>query len=964
LLYSGPSDGYSLADYLRSKGCEDLFEVDILANPPQNVLHQNLYDGLCTAASEGGLKAVMGGPNCRTFSIRRHIPKKGGGLPVRSRDSQGTWGLPSISKEDAKKVAVDNVLLLRLMYLWSLASLRSKGTVKGFLEHPADPIWCSSIPAAKDCASIWNMKAVQTWISSLQLKTISFDQCMLGQRVPKTTTLATNLDLLHLDKRFCDSGHVHGGVKSSSELSRYPHQMMEELSRALVKEISPDAFGSEQRRPDRPLVTHHDMQDWLSPQIQVQLGPKMRPLRDGGGIPSPGRVTPPHRTWHPIHLKGKVILDMMKTHEEVQFPCESCPFSSMTLQTIRDVLVPGGLHHVEPGQPFHLELLSAILEEMGDKDLVYISHLRDGVPLGVTGPTLRSPGIWPTKEEMSGEYQEPTQLQDLEEHGNYASAIQLEDEVEKTFQEEKRLGLVEGPFTRREAATICGCREDELYSSPLGAIQEADKIRTIFDGSIGNQNSHIRANTEERTTCPTVLDCTTAIFWLHKAAKTTPTDAHGSEKGSNRCTDALGSDNTSMNEWIEPSPNSRWTLLKADVSKAHRRVKVRREDWRFQIAEIKGRYWVNKVGTYGIASAQLYWGRLAAILLRVLYALFPWIEWQFVYVDDFAWILRRGSSTVTSMAILATLTALGVPLSWKKCEMGDTLKWLGFDLDSQRPQLSIPGDKMNKMLSELELVKQGRPHSKLQIQQWLGRIQWASTGWPITRAWLQPAWAWLTSVKTVGRPSHLVRIVAHMLSDLFQQESSIQNPFTPLSSIRAASDAGADDNGRATIGGWFAPEEQGSKEQVYWFAEDVSETHSWIWGQDPPQRKIACLEMIASCTLIKLILANFKNTDLRLPIYTDNQGNAFSLLAGRAKKWPNSAIICEVLMTLYKTRSTILPMFLKREYNQWADDLTHLNFHGFDLQKRLRLDSTFPWTTLDALRQALGHQMPMALTID
>ena len=50
-------------------------------------------------------------------------------------------------------------------------------------------------------------------------------------------------------------------------------------------------------------------------------------------------------------------------------------------------------------------------------------------------------------------------------------------------------------------------------------------------------------------------------------------------------------------------------------------------------------WWVNKVGTYGMASAQSYWGRLAAILLRVLYALFPQVDWNFVFVDDFLWLL-------------------------------------------------------------------------------------------------------------------------------------------------------------------------------------------------------------------------------------------------------------------------------------------------------------------------------------
>ena len=57
------------------------------------------------------------------------------------------------------------------------------------------------------------------------------------------------------------------------------------------------------------------------------------------------------------------------------------------------------------------------------------------------------------------------------------------------------------------------------------------------------------------------------------------------------------------------------------------------------MAKIGDHYWVNKVGTYGMASAQYHWGRMAAILSRILYMLFPDIAWIFVYVDDFAFIL-------------------------------------------------------------------------------------------------------------------------------------------------------------------------------------------------------------------------------------------------------------------------------------------------------------------------------------
>jgi hypothetical protein len=92
-------------------------------------------------------------------------------------------------------------------------------------------------------------------------------------------------------------------------------------------------------------------------------------------------------------------------------------------------------------------------------------------------------------------------------------------------------------------------------------------------------------------------------------------------------------------------------------------MKVQRHGWRFQVAVLQDQCWINKVGTYVMASDQLYWGRMAALLLRLLYHLFPQIDWQFVYVDDFAWLLRIDEADLLSTAILLTLIALGVPLS-------------------------------------------------------------------------------------------------------------------------------------------------------------------------------------------------------------------------------------------------------------------------------------------------------------
>ena len=96
-----------------------------------------------------------------------------------------------------------------------------------------------------------------------------------------------------------------------------------------------------------------------------------------------------------------------------------------------------------------------------------------------------------------------------------------------------------------------------------------------------------------------------------------------------------------------------------------------------------------------MASAQLYWGRTAALILRLLYNLFPQVDWGFVFVDDFCWLLRAENADHQATAILATLVALGVPLSWKKTHLAEVNTCLGFVIHSNIPKL----DRLSKPFS-------------------------------------------------------------------------------------------------------------------------------------------------------------------------------------------------------------------------------------------------------------------------
>ena len=73
------------------------------------------------------------------------------------------------------------------------------------------------------------------------------------------------------------------------------------------------------------------------------------------------------------------------------------------LTNVRALICPASDSSCSPGQPFYLEHIQFLAQLAGDPDAAYCTTLKQGVPLGVDTPVLRSPDIWPTKEELKGE---------------------------------------------------------------------------------------------------------------------------------------------------------------------------------------------------------------------------------------------------------------------------------------------------------------------------------------------------------------------------------------------------------------------------------------------------------------------------------------------------------------------------------------------------------------------------------
>eukprot|EP00971_Amphidinium_carterae_P058306 1153381-Amphidinium_carterae.1 len=232
-------------------------------------------------------------------------------------------------------------------------------------------------------------------------------------------------------------------------------------------------------------------------------------------------------------------------------------------------------------------------------------------------------------------------------------------------------GLMAGPFTTLEAAAeFLQCEPAQVITGALAARPEGSKTRPIFDASITLVNEKIRANTPEKTEAPSVSDVRHALALEHRAGQTV--------RG-----------------------------LKLDVSAAHRRIRIRRQDWRFLTVRCKDLWFVNLVGTFGVASMQFHWGRVAALICRLCYHL-ACHSWAFVYVDDYLLLHPDDSAERDQMMVIVLMLVLNVPISWRKMQVGKQLQWIGVHFDLMSWTMVPQPDKLPQLLTFLNLVEQGK----------------------------------------------------------------------------------------------------------------------------------------------------------------------------------------------------------------------------------------------------------------
>lgn len=115
-LYAGPDEGFTMGRAWKQAGGseDDLMEVGVLRGEDHDMLSSTgIYAGLITAVLEDKLKALFGGPNCRTRSVLRHYPIEGVNAVRRWNGEE--FGVEEATDEEKKKVMEDDILLWRMV---------------------------------------------------------------------------------------------------------------------------------------------------------------------------------------------------------------------------------------------------------------------------------------------------------------------------------------------------------------------------------------------------------------------------------------------------------------------------------------------------------------------------------------------------------------------------------------------------------------------------------------------------------------------------------------------------------------------------------------------------------------------------------------------------------------------------------------------------------------------------------
>eukprot|EP00438_Fugacium_kawagutii_P033584 Skav205234 [mRNA] locus=scaffold1794:149103:155795:- [translate_table: standard] len=246
-LYAGAPEGFGLGRAVQQAGGDSrkLLEVDWERDEKLNMLPGGkAYGMLLRLAMNGWVNGVVGGPNCRTRSVLRHVPlspEEHGPRPLRSWEDGQEWGRKDLTPSEAEKVKQDDILMLRFLLIYIIAEELRKAEgrskkVHFLLEQPG-------IPKNKEVVSWWQTDVWKKMKKTYRFDEVSVDQWDWGGAASKWTTLGTSMKIERplrrggapkRDREGKDSKQL---FQESRALARWAPGLMIEVAERLQEEV-------------------------------------------------------------------------------------------------------------------------------------------------------------------------------------------------------------------------------------------------------------------------------------------------------------------------------------------------------------------------------------------------------------------------------------------------------------------------------------------------------------------------------------------------------------------------------------------------------------------------------------------------------------------------------------------------------------------------------------------------------
>jgi hypothetical protein len=403
------------------------------------------------------------------------------------------------------------------------------------------------------------------------------------------------------------------------------------------------------------------------------------------------------------------------------------PFTATELESLRQQwasLLPSTKMAltVPERQPFLLGMIGQSLETMGDPDFAIYMEGEDSFWTGA---------VFPKKEKS----------RPLDDSGfnsnanNYKSAQAMAEDLEKKFREEEKLG-------RMLPTTLGNLKVDfpgrtQLVAA-MGAIRKPNgDVRPLHDGT-----HFVQLNNQ--------------IVFQDQLQYPGPEDA------------------AHMVRYVQEEQEAMFALS-ADISSAHRLVKIRKHDW--PLLGCKARsddktVWVNCVGTFGISSASYWWSRLFSGIGRLTaYIMQQQKWWQLVYVDDLHLTCLGARKFVNMWMVLLIYELLGTPFCYGKFSGGLTVQFVGYLLDYRECLMGITqrrGEWLVPFVEEMQLAK-GVVLTR-RFNEFVGRMGFVSRVLLWLKPFMAPLYSWAAALgrSSVATAPRLVSLVLRFLKEQLQ----------------------------------------------------------------------------------------------------------------------------------------------------------------------------------------------------